>query len=274
MKATRSRSSGAVVYDDYRSNFVVCPGREGQLQKFVRQNFGGIMHKLKATRSSNSEDALTWSCFDTLRWLPADLRGVALSNLWELAFEDEPMPPGFATAEIHIGKSYGRSPNRTEVDASIEDNSVLVFVEAKLYSAMSLADDKKPHDQLARKIRIGLQEAHLSDRAFYLIVLDIAPHEQLRGLKPGASLADANSSKGGGFRRKWLTAYWFSRYKGKSSVSPLQSVLEGIDGANPRQMARHMGWLTWADVFKAVLRVSVVEIARTQALARGTQDSP
>lgn len=244
------------MYDDYRDNFVVVPGREAALKKFVGQTYGGLQHKLKATRSSNSEDALTWSSFDTLNCLPPAQRKAALAALWSLAYQDSPIPSGFGDGEIHIGKIYGSAKEKTEVDASIEGDGFLVFIEAKLYSAMSVADEakRKPHDQLARKLRVGISEAARMQAAFYFLVLDIAPKEILRRMKPGARLADAKTTKTGGFANKWLTAYWFARYKGGSSVTPLRQVLEDIPGADAKGVAANMGWLVWSDVFKVTLR--------------------
>jgi hypothetical protein len=257
-KASRSSATGAIVYDDYRSNFVVLPGREEALHDFVSQTYGGQQHKLRPTKSSNSEDALTWSCFDTLRQLPPAVRQSALRSLWSLAFADAETPPGVVDGAIHIGKSYGTT-EKTEVDASIEGDGVLVFIEAKLYSPMSLADEAKhkPHDQIARKLRVGIKEAQLAAADFYFLILDIAPKEMLRGLKPGASLADAKDCKGGGFARKWLTAYWFSRYKGGKSVAPLGEILKDIRDVDARTVSKNMGWLVWTDVFKVTLRAVV-----------------
>jgi hypothetical protein len=259
---SRSGSSGAAVYKDYQDNFVIWPGREGALDEFVNQTYGGRRHKLRHTKSSNSEDALTWSCFDTLNQLKGAPRARALADLWALAFEDRPIPEGFLAGKICIGKKYGDEQEQTEVDASIEEGHVLVFIEAKLYSPMSPADlaKRKPHDQIARKLRIGLKEAQRSPRKdFYFIVLDIAPKEMLRGLKPGASLSDAKQKPRGGFASKWLTAYWFSRYRGArgGSVNPLREALKGISGVDAEAVARNMGWLTWSDVFKAVLRAAI-----------------
>jgi len=254
-------ASGAVVYKDCRKNVVICPGREKAFDEFSRQTYGGLQHKLHQLRSSNSEDALTWSCFDALSEVGGAPRENALAGLWALAFGDRPAPKGFLSGKILIGKKYGEEKEeQTEVDASIEGDQVLVFVEAKLYSPMSLADpDKgKPHDQIARKLRVGLREALRSGKDFYFIILDIAPKEILRSLKPGVSLREAKGKSRGGFSSKWLTAYWFSRYKGlRGSVSPLREVLEGISGADAKAVARNMGWLTWSDVFKAVLRAVI-----------------
>ncbi|MDQ3080689.1 MAG: hypothetical protein M3R07_00555 [Gemmatimonadota bacterium] len=252
----RSSATGAVVHQDYRDNFVVWPGREAALHQFVNQTYAGQQHKLRATRSSNSEDALTWSCFDTLNCLPAAHRQTALATLWSLAFPGTTPARGFVSGRIFIGKSYGEPGEQTEVDVSIEGDEVLVFVEAKLYSPMSLADEanRKPHDQIARKLRVGIKEAQRTQRAFYFLILDIAPKEILRGLNPGASLAEATTSRRGGFAGKWLTAYWFARYKGGSSVTPLRTVLKDIPIADATAVSRNMGWLVWSDIYKTILR--------------------
>lgn len=119
-------------------------------------------------------------------------------------------------------------------------------------------DNRKPHDQIARKLRVGLKAAQRSGKDFYFIILDIAPKEILRGLMPGVSLSAAKRKSRGGFASKWLTAYWFSRYKGaRGSVSPLREVLKDISGADAKAVATNMGWLTWSDVYKAVLRAVI-----------------
>jgi hypothetical protein len=271
--SSRSSATGAIVYENYRDNFVVLPGSEAALEDFVNQSYAGQQHKLKATRSSNSEDALTWSCFDTLNRVPEPHRSTALGTLWNLAYPGSPPPPGFTSGAIHVGKTYGEASEKTEVDASIEGDGVLVFFEAKLYSPMSLADEanRKPHDQIARKLRVGIKEAEHTKAVFYFLILDIAPKEILRSLSPGASLAEAKTAKRGGFAAKWLTAYWFSRYKGGSSVTPLREVLKDIPGAAAEAVSNNMGWLVWSDVFKVVLRgvIAVATDANGHFLERG-----
>ncbi len=258
--SVRSRTSGAVVYRDYRDNFVIWPGREAEVEQFVNQTYGGQRHKLRHTRSSNSEDALTWSCFGTLNCLPPSQKANALATIWAAAFDNRLPPAGLLDGAILIGKKYGEKGEETEVDVSIEGNGVLVFVEAKLYSPMSLADkaNRKPHDQIARKLRVGAKETLASGKEFFFIVLDIAPMEILRSLGPGASLNDAKTKSRGGFPSKWLTAYWFARYKSaRGSVSSLSEVFKDMPSVNIGAIAKNMGWLTWADVYKAVLRAVI-----------------
>jgi hypothetical protein len=251
---------GAFVYEDYVDNHVVSPGRARALKAFVEQKYGKLQHKLKNARSSNSEDALTWSCFDTLRQVNAHHRRVALTEMWELSFRNRAIPSGIEDGEIHIGKTYGKKGEQTEADLSIEGAGVFVLFEAKLYSPMSQADPPaKAHNQIARKLRVGVQEAARQRAEFYFILLDIAPLDALRSLRPRVTLAEAQRATASGLRSKWLTSYWYSRYKfgWKGSLAPLEEVLSdapAIDGITAAQVAMNMGWLTWADVFKSVLR--------------------
>jgi hypothetical protein len=244
---------GPFIYTRWQDNHAIWPGREPQLLEFLQQSFKGINHKGRNSRSSHSEDALTWSCFDPLRKLSEERLGLALAELWELAYGDLDAPEGFAESKVEIGKIYGEGKETTEVDVSFEGDGFLVFVEAKLYSAISQADNAKPHNQIARKLTIGLREVQ-DKKEFYFILLDIAPAACLSQINPGASLKEAKG-KASGFGGKWLTSYWFSRYK---KLSPLRDLLSKENlNADVNLMASRMGWLTWADVFKVVLRAVI-----------------
>jgi hypothetical protein len=268
MTSTKTRGRRGIegkrpfIYQDLRDNHVIWPGREAHLDRFVRQSFKGISHKMKNARSSNNEDALTWSCFDILRNVSEERRAFALEDLWELAYCDMAAPDGFQDSMIHIGKSYRAGKETTEVDLSFESDRSLVVVEAKLYSPMSQADPEnaKPHNQIARKLTIGLEAAQTMRKDFYFVLLDIAPPNCLAQLNPGASLKEAEG-KASGFGGKWLTSYWFPRYKygHRGSLSPLRNLLSrtGLNAGQVAQVARRMGWLTWADVFKVVLRATI-----------------
>jgi hypothetical protein len=259
-----NEGKGPFIYEDFRDNHVIWPGREPGLVEFLGQPFKGINHKKKNALSSNSEDALTWSCFDTLAKVSQRSRARALEELWELTYGNIPSPHGLQESEIHIGKSYGEGKNTTEVDLSLEGAGFLVLVEAKLYSPMSQADpdNDKPHNQIERKLRIGFREAQLKSKDFYFILLDIAPADCLAQLNPGASLDEAKG-KASGFGGKWLTSYWFSRYKygHRGSLKPLSELLmeNALNADQVAQVAKRMGWLTWADVFKVVLRAVIAE---------------
>ena len=271
--ALGSRKSGAspFIYSDFRDNHVIWPGTVRQLKKFLEAPY-----KKRNAISSHSEDALTWSCFATLRNASQSRRASALKELWELAYGDIAAPNGLEYSKIEIGKSYRIGKKSTEVDLSFEGKGFLVFVEAKLYSAMSQADPKndKPDNQIARKLTIGLKTAQAAEKDFYFILLDIAPADCLAQLNPGASLEEA-TGQASGFGAKWLTSYWFKRYKYgyRGSLTPLRkSLLEGgLDKALVTeqmvgQVADRMGWLNWADVFKVVIRSVLPSAARPKRL--------
>jgi hypothetical protein len=239
-RGSRKKGHGPFIYRDFRDNHVIWPGREPHLIEFLGQSFKGINHKKKNARSSNSEDALTWSCFDTLKNLSQSRRALALEELWELAYGDMAAPDGLEATTICIGKSYRAGKASSEVDLSFEGNGFLVLVEAKLYSPMSQADpDNDKPNQIARKLTIGLRAAQAMGKDFYFILLDIAPPEALAQLNPRVSLEKAGR-KASGFGGKWLTSFWFSRYlvfslQIRSSREPEASQGPSVEGGAGRR---------------------------------------
>ncbi len=75
-----------MLYEDYRRNHVVLPGREDALETFLNQDYKGMRHKWKNGKSSHSEDALTWSCFDILSNIPLSKKITALDEIFEDAY--------------------------------------------------------------------------------------------------------------------------------------------------------------------------------------------
>ena len=133
-----------MIYKAYQRNHVVLPGREDALASFLKQDYKGMQHKLKNAVSSNSEDALTWSCFDVLASFESLDKAAALDEILEDSFQgSSPLSfraRGIASRDIriHVGKQCtGPSTKEaTEVDASVEAPGVVVFFEAKLYSSV------------------------------------------------------------------------------------------------------------------------------------------
>jgi hypothetical protein len=251
-----------MIYEEYQRNHVILPGREDALDSFLNQDYKGMQHKRRNAVSSNSEDALTWSCFDVLANLPSLNKVAALDEILEDSFHGD-SPLSFQSRninnkdiDIYVGKSYTGTSTKesTEVDASIEAPGVLVFIEAKLYSSVSPASPpEKPHDQIARKLRVGLDSIQNEDREFFFIFLDIAPVDVLFQRK---EKSEAFETSGGGYKDKWRSAWLFDYYKQgrNNSLRPLAEALKGIDTPPVEVVARHMGWLTWADLFKCTLR--------------------
>lgn len=233
-------------YSTYLRNHVVYPGSEKALHSFLNstlnRNGKETKHKLSNSFSSNSEDALTWSCFDVLRNQHPYHIKQALNEIMEDAFEGDVdfLFENEQNIEIHIGKNYVASTNEdTELDASIETDGKLIFIEAKLYSKISLPDSETLYDQIIRKLRVGLDVATRENKKFYFIFLDIAPIDKI--IKYGELKAES--------------AIYFNKYK-KDSKSLVNQLID-IDYKNTEEVSKNMGWLTWASLFKTVLRAVI-----------------
>jgi len=234
-------------YNSYLRNHAVYANREKALHEFLNatldRNGKKEKHKLRHCCSSNSEDALTWSCFDVLRQQPHEKVVRALNEIIEDAFEGK-VDFSFENEKnisVFIGKNYFASAieEDTELDASVETDSKLIFIEAKLYSKISLPDDSTPYDQIVRKLRVGLDVAKRENKEFYFIFLDIAPLDKVLGYG----------------KEKSVSAEYFKRYK--EHCETLAGVLIDNTCANLAKVSENMGWLTWASLFKTVLRAVI-----------------
>ncbi len=111
-------------YKNYQRNHVILPGREEALESFLKQDYKGMQHKLRNAVSSNSEDALTWSCFDISAHYPTLDKATALDELLDAA-----LASGRAqrTAEI-LGHDHGGRhlrPGRRKTSPSDQRNGNL-----------------------------------------------------------------------------------------------------------------------------------------------------
>ena len=234
-------------YPTYQRNHVIYPGNEKALHTFLNATLernGKIeKHKLRHGFSSNSEDALTWSCFDVLRHQSHEKIVSALNEIMEDAFEGE-VDFSFENEhniEIHIGKTYFANAieENTELDASIETADKLIFIEAKLYSAISMPDATTPYDQIIRKLRVGLDVAKHTNKKFYFIFLDIAPISEI--LQYG--------------KKKSSSAKHFQQYKKYPDTLAGKLIENSYESLE--EVSQNMGWLTWACLFKTVLRAVI-----------------
>lgn len=251
-------------YRTIYENHAYYPDRIDALIDFLKPNIvvkgKKVNHKLKHAKNSNSEDALTWSCFDALRMQPYDRRVRALNEIMRDSFENsnESLLRSFNNEEetfIHIGKNYSASTNEsTEVDVSFESESNIVFIEAKLYSKISLQSETFPYDQIIRKLRVGLDVAKRENKQFFFLFLDIAPVDKI--LKYG--------------EEKAVSAKTFKRYRNSGETVAemlIPNTFESID-----KVTENMGWLTWASLFKIVLRSIIGETKITKRHSESETD--
>ena len=116
---------------------------------------------------------------------------------------------------------------------------------------------EKPHDQIARKLRVGLDSITDDCREFFFVFLDIAPVDVMFQRKRKTTAVGA---LGGAYKDKWRSAWLFKYYKQgrNNSLRPLTEALDGIKAPPVQTITKNMGWLTWADLFKCTMRAALV----------------
>ena len=158
--------SGVWVATDFRSNLII--DRYDPVFADMRAS------KLKHLRSVNSEDAVTWNVFRSLRqvgpacWLPA---------LWERSFRTVPLSSDLqATVALWrsvpppLGLLAGGDEGDSEIDVVIETASWVWFIEAKYRSDISTGTTTRPErDQVLRNLDVGTHYAGV--RRFYFSLL-------------------------------------------------------------------------------------------------------
>jgi len=246
------------IYQDNKLNHVIGVGRENALLEFLTGTYKNVNHKRKNSYSSNSEDAVTWSCFDIISQLPDLKKKEILDEVLEHSFcEKDMVKRNFSfkdevDIQIEIGKVYKTlsKKEQTELDASIETKAKVIFIEAKLYSSISLESSSQQFDQIVKKIRVGLDYAESQNKEFFFIFLDIAPRGKLYEFSnEKKSLENAKNAPS----RKWKNAFWFNRYKKNPKI--LKQKMSNIKFSQSiESVSENMGWLTWNDLFKIIMR--------------------
>jgi hypothetical protein len=131
--------------------------------------------KLKHLRSANSEDAVTWNVFRSLRQITPE---AWLPTLWRRAFPSSPCPTD-DKALIRIWHSVAPPPGLlvggdegiSEIDVVIEAPTWAWFIEAKYTSDISLGTTTRPtRDQILRNIDVGSYYAGVRQFFFSLLV--------------------------------------------------------------------------------------------------------
>lgn len=158
--------SGVWVSADFRSNLII--DRYDPVFASMRAN------KLKHLRSINSEDALTWNVFRSLRQIAPS---VWFPTLWRLAFPSAPMPD-HQQITVSLWRSMPPPPGlvsdgdegHSEIDVIIEAQTWVWFIEAKFRSDISKGTTTRPdRDQILRNIDVGTYYA--APRRFHFSLL-------------------------------------------------------------------------------------------------------
>lgn len=168
--------SGVAVARDFRENLII--DRYDPVFADMRAS------KIKHLRSANSEDAVTWNVFRSLRqvspliWLPA---------LWAKAFPSHESPTDLRTSvnlwfsvKPPLGLLAYGDEGDSEIDIVIEAAPWVWFIEAKYASDISTGTTTRPdRDQILRNIDVGSYYAGV--RPFYFSLLTISEKKSPKG---------------------------------------------------------------------------------------------
>ncbi|MBI2471247.1 MAG: hypothetical protein HYV59_08415 [Planctomycetes bacterium] len=161
--------SGVFVADDFRDNLII--------DRYDPCFVGMRASKKNHLRSENSEDAVSWNVFRSLRQIdPA----AWLSFLTERAFgPSETLQPKETTIELWKSVSpppsllEGGDEGISEIDIVIENPRWVWFIEAKLTSDISTGTTTRPNrDQILRNLDVGSYYAGVRDYYFALLIHD------------------------------------------------------------------------------------------------------
>lgn len=159
--------SGVRIAPDFRANLII--DRYDPVFADMRAS------KLKHLQSANSEDAVTWNVFRSLRQITPE---AWLSGLWQLAFPSMTCPSDlkavvrlWESVPPPLGLLAGGDEGTSEIDVVIEAPTWVWFIEAKYRSDISTGTTTRPErDQVLRNIDVGSYHAGVRDFFFSLLI--------------------------------------------------------------------------------------------------------
>lgn len=186
--------SGVKEWDDFRDNLII----DRYDPAFATMSG----RKLRHIRSENSEDAVTWNVFRSLRQIdPA----VWLPELARRGLPDTEPPAAVDGAVVRLWRSVAPPPalvaggddeGKSEIDIVIEGQNWVWFIEAKYGGDISKETARRPErDQVLRNIDVGSWYAGVRPFYFTLLVaslekspLGVAKVEQYRDFEKTRTL--------------------------------------------------------------------------------------
>jgi hypothetical protein len=170
--------SGVLIAADFRANLII--DRYDPLFADMRAS------KLKHLRSINSEDAVTWNVFRSLRQIAPE---AWLPGLWQRAFPSISCPLDLQAAvrlwesiPPPLGLLASGDEGASEIDVVIDAPAWVWFIEAKYRSDISTGTTTRPdRDQVLRNLDVG--SYHAGVRQFFFSLLILSEKNSPEGVK-------------------------------------------------------------------------------------------
>jgi hypothetical protein len=197
---THRSPSGVEIAEDFRDNLII-------------DRYDPVFASMRAIRrkhlhSANSEDAVTWNVFRSLRQISSS---VWLPDLFLAAFPELDPPPA-SHAVVSLWQTVAPPPSllddadegESEIDVVIEAPSWVWFINAKLGGEISSgATTRRDRNQVLRDIDVGSFYAGVRSFFFSLLVADekraragLAVVEEYRDLERPRELLEAHRPDG------------------------------------------------------------------------------
>jgi len=178
MSSDHFSPSGVLIAADFRTNLII--DRYDPVFADMRAS------KLRHLRSVNSEDAVTWNVFRSLRQIAPE---AWLPGLWQRAFPSIVCPPDlkavvrlWESIPPPVGLLAGGDEGASEIDVVIEAPTWVWFIEAKYKSDISTGTTTRPdRDQVLRNIDVG--SYHAGIRQFFFSLLIASERTSPEGMK-------------------------------------------------------------------------------------------
>lgn len=179
--------SGVLIADDFRDNLLI--DRYDPIFADMRAS------KMKHLKSANSEDAVTWNVFRSLRQIAPQ---VWLPRLWVRAFPSIACPTDlkavvklWQSVPPPLGLLEGGDEGHSEIDVIIEASSWMWFIEAKYRSDISPGTTTRPQrDQILRNLDVG--SYHAGVRSFFFSLLIASKAASPRGAEKVSEYSDVS----------------------------------------------------------------------------------
>ncbi|WP_156928967.1 hypothetical protein [Bradyrhizobium sp. th.b2] len=183
----RFSPSGVLIADDFRDNLII--DRYDPIFADMRAS------KIKHLKSANSEDAVTWNVFRSLRQIAPQ---VWLPGLWERALPTIACPTDlravvklWQSVPPPLGLLDGGDEGHSEIDVIIEASTWVWFIEAKYRSDISLGTTTRPQrDQILRNLDVG--SCYAGVREFFFSLLIASEGASPKGVEKMSEYADVS----------------------------------------------------------------------------------